>query len=328
VSIASSSSTRTISSKHLRIFPQINDINGSKIFLRWFVEDLGTKNGTALNGERVQPYTPIELFDGDALIMGFDTSSHVRMNVHQSRRSATLDLYIDADLNHYSGMLDSLRPQRSVKTYSEEKRKRKREIEGNRECEINGSATKMRKFEDKIGSYQEKLMVCSICIEYFQESVTLECSHTFCSLCVSNWLKKSLSCPQCRRAVGKVPIRNRALDDLIEFLAGKSSSYQDSKERRTKFLEPTKLNRPTLPSSGVWSSWNNESRTRYRAFTNNLSGQPRVDECFLIGLTESYIDQASHKQLQIAIQNLIPNRESLKTMHEMRERLKIFLFYG
>lgn len=73
---------------------------------------------------------------------------------------------------------------------------------------------------------QDRCMMCPICFEYYHASVTLPCSHTFCGMCVSSWFRSSLSCPQCRTDVTSLPVRNRALDDLIHRLVGETESYK------------------------------------------------------------------------------------------------------
>ena len=45
---------------------------------------------------------------------------------------------------------------------------------------------------------------CCICLDKFEEnhkSIVLECSHRFHRACISNWLKKELNCPLCRKKV-------------------------------------------------------------------------------------------------------------------------------
>lgn len=46
-----------------------------------------------------------------------------------------------------------------------------------------------------------KVDECPICIEDFEinkKCITLNCSHTFHSICIRNWLKKKNICPYCR----------------------------------------------------------------------------------------------------------------------------------
>ena len=45
---------------------------------------------------------------------------------------------------------------------------------------------------------------CCICLDKFEEnhkSIVLECSHRFHRACISNWLKKELNCPLCRKQI-------------------------------------------------------------------------------------------------------------------------------
>lgn len=45
---------------------------------------------------------------------------------------------------------------------------------------------------------------CCICLDKFEEnhkSIILECSHRFHRTCITNWLKKELNCPLCRKKV-------------------------------------------------------------------------------------------------------------------------------
>lgn len=53
--------SKTVSRDHARLFER----NG-----RWFVEDLGSLNGTVLNGQRIPPRTPLNLRHGDRLQLG------------------------------------------------------------------------------------------------------------------------------------------------------------------------------------------------------------------------------------------------------------------
>lgn len=45
---------------------------------------------------------------------------------------------------------------------------------------------------------------CCICLDKLEEnhkSIALECSHRFHMSCISNWLKKELNCPLCRKII-------------------------------------------------------------------------------------------------------------------------------
>ncbi|GFP94119.1 fha domain-containing protein at4g14490 [Phtheirospermum japonicum] len=63
-----------ISTKHLII--QAEPVTGGR--RHWIVTDLGSSNGTFLNGERLEPSEPAALSDGDVIIIGEQTSIRVR----------------------------------------------------------------------------------------------------------------------------------------------------------------------------------------------------------------------------------------------------------
>ncbi len=52
--------TRQVSRRHARVYPEGRDV---------WVEDLGSKNGTFVNGERLKPGKPRKLKEGDTLVL-------------------------------------------------------------------------------------------------------------------------------------------------------------------------------------------------------------------------------------------------------------------
>ena len=45
--------------------------------------------------------------------------------------------------------------------------------------------------------------ICSVCYGVFRNPVLLDCDHSFCKVCISNWAAKSKDCPQCRKTFSK-----------------------------------------------------------------------------------------------------------------------------
>ena len=41
-------------------------------------------------------------------------------------------------------------------------------------------------------------VTCSICLNKLNNSIELNCKHTFCRSCIKKWYEKSKSCPMCR----------------------------------------------------------------------------------------------------------------------------------
>nr|XP_056701791.1 zinc finger protein RFP-like [Euleptes europaea] len=73
--------------------------------------------------------------------------------------------------------------------------------------------------EDPVQGLQ-RAAVCSICLEFFQEPVSIECGHNFCRGCISRCCEESrrrFCCPHCRRRACKRDFRpNRELASMVE----------------------------------------------------------------------------------------------------------------
>ncbi|XP_044837939.1 zinc finger protein RFP-like [Mauremys mutica] len=63
---------------------------------------------------------------------------------------------------------------------------------------------------------------CSICLEYFQDPVSIHCGHNFCRACITQcWgeLATNFSCPQCRQTAQQRNFRlNRELTNMVELV--------------------------------------------------------------------------------------------------------------
>ncbi|XP_051899656.1 zinc-binding protein A33-like [Pristis pectinata] len=63
-------------------------------------------------------------------------------------------------------------------------------------------------------------VTCSICLDFFQEPVALECDHNFCRLCISrSWERGEAfySCPECREVFKERRLKpNRMLANIVE----------------------------------------------------------------------------------------------------------------
>ncbi|XP_078496114.1 E3 ubiquitin-protein ligase TRIM39-like [Lissotriton helveticus] len=72
----------------------------------------------------------------------------------------------------------------------------------------------------QLGNLQEEA-ICSICLEYFTDPVSIECGHNFCRSCISHCWKGrdgNFPCPQCREISGKNLRPNRQLGNMVEML--------------------------------------------------------------------------------------------------------------
>ena len=58
-----------------------------------------------------------------------------------------------------------------------------------------------------------KHLLCIICQEVLDDPKRIDCGHTFCNMCIGQWLSKSNCCPMCRQKVSKEGMSK----DLIAF---------------------------------------------------------------------------------------------------------------
>lgn len=94
---------------------------------------------------------------------------------------------------------------------------------------------------DNFGDLVESELQCSICSELFVSATTLNCNHTFCQMCINNWLdqpKTRKECPICRALV-KQQTRSLVLDSFIDRMVDNLS--EDMKQRRTEIVEERRV---------------------------------------------------------------------------------------
>ncbi|XP_075769572.1 zinc finger protein RFP-like isoform X1 [Pelodiscus sinensis] len=106
--------------------------------------------------------------------------------------------------------------------------------------EAMAAATTGKKLQDEV--------TCPICLEYFDDPVSLDCDHSFCRACITQcWggLTADVSCPQCRRAFPQGNLRpNRQLRSFVD--AARELQLQAGREPAPERLcekhqEPLKL---------------------------------------------------------------------------------------
>ncbi|KAM6182319.1 E3 ubiquitin-protein ligase RNF8 [Erethizon dorsatum] len=118
----------------------------------------------------------------------------------------------------------------------------------------------------------ENELQCIICSEYFIEAVTLNCAHSFCSYCISEWMKRKIECPICRKDI-KSKTRSLVLDSCIDKMVDNLSS--EVKERRTVLIRerkvlgirPKALRTPGSPRRRVWWKEKGKAETQEHWFS-------------------------------------------------------------
>ncbi|XP_023589915.1 E3 ubiquitin-protein ligase RNF8 isoform X1 [Trichechus manatus latirostris] len=83
----------------------------------------------------------------------------------------------------------------------------------------------------------ENELQCIICSEYFIEAVTLSCAHSFCSYCISEWMKRKIECPICRKDITS-KTHSLVLDNCISKMVDNLSS--EVRDRRIILIRERK----------------------------------------------------------------------------------------
>ncbi|XP_039323588.1 E3 ubiquitin-protein ligase RNF8 isoform X1 [Saimiri boliviensis] len=111
-------------------------------------------------------------------------------------------------------------------------------------CVLQEEKEKMQAQKEEVLSHMndvlENELQCIICSEYFIEAVTLNCAHSFCSYCISEWMKRKIECPICRKNI-ESKTYSLVLDNCINKMVDNLSS--EVKERRIVLIRERKAKR-------------------------------------------------------------------------------------
>ncbi|CAL8090545.1 unnamed protein product [Orchesella dallaii] len=97
----------------------------------------------------------------------------------------------------------------------------------------------------KIFELMESELSCSVCNEIFIEATVIECGHTFCHFCITEWSRKKQECPICRKRFQN-RYRHIEVENFIlkmfetftgEFAAKRNASIKDREDQKTKAVE-------------------------------------------------------------------------------------------
>ncbi|KAH9255599.1 hypothetical protein BASA81_006429 [Batrachochytrium salamandrivorans] len=195
----------------------------------------------------------------------------------------------------------------------------------------------------------ESDLACAICQELFIEPVTAECGHSFCRQCLNLWLKTKLSCPVCRLAISKVPVKCICLERAVEFVVTLSGDLSQTNflSRKRLAVEETeeakqckmKLERDFESAVGrgavmlqINREWSSSEKVRFCRGIQKHQNVPcfRESYCQVVGLTRQWIGRASAEALMIAANNvMLPRHDTEQTcLFQLRNRLEMFIQYG
>lgn len=199
-------------------------------------------------------------------------------------------------------------------------------------------------------------LVCAICQQYFVEACTVECGHSFCRMCLEDWLKTRLTCPVCRNPVQKPPVASLCLDKAVRVMLEFTCEDAIAKEVKERKLLATKAREnecfaqnclETLFQRAVQQGvrivhiskrWSPREQQRFMCGIERHRGVAREAYCKVVGLTYEWIGGATMDELIIAATNVqlkdIENKprpanewkESCVT--KLRCRLEMYIRYG
>lgn len=75
--------------------------------------------------------------------------------------------------------------------------------------------------DNSVITSMEEEFTCCICQELFVRAHTLSCAHSFCEVCIKEWMKTKKECPICRKAFSSSPVHSLALDNAISKIVDK-----------------------------------------------------------------------------------------------------------
>ncbi|RHZ32183.1 hypothetical protein DYB31_002953 [Aphanomyces astaci] len=353
------SSSRVVSKKHARLYPCMFENNQQ---VRWFLKDLDSKHGTSVNGVDVKSDSSVQVFDGDVIVLARQShpphdddqdnanpsspSISIKCHLH-GRGNALLTLITSTSLNQRHSAL----PHPHKPSHSTDKRKFHAATSSPRQPSSGRPPSdivkkRFRSLEADPANHDESPLKCPVCFEFFVDSLTLACSHTFCGGCLRSWLLQSLTCPTCRVGVTDVPVHTRALDNLCMQLVDptdaawmlRQQTWHAEAARLTKKAKKIRhafLETKALPWPNVWTTWH-DTRDR-EVFSQTVSvavGQVREAWCEAVGLTEAAIDSHGKAKLLVASSNLLvttngrTHRGDGPSTDNLRHRLRMFLRYG
>jgi len=189
-------------------------------------------------------------------------------------------------------------------------------------------------------------LACSICQDWLVLAATLECSHSFCWSCIDTWLlQKHFECPVCRNGVTREPVKNRAMDNIVQKSVDRLSDAEkneyterltaaESAARKAQRLH-LELEKSVADAQkkgknffSIDSQWNRRERETFFRGVKDYSGNTRETYCKLTGLTVQWVHTADGTKLNRALHNLLLQKWVDKSDEEIRQRLLMFLRYG
>lgn len=307
----------------------------------WFIVDQ-SMNGVLVNGEKIEAggaghllasrdlitfgrkVTPPEFEFVLELPSGEDSEPTDEARAAQDK--------LEEQLRKVAALEEELKKEREEKILASQKAKAEREAE--------------RRSAGLEVSELSNELTCSICKDWSVHPAVVECSHSFCWFCIDHWLhQKNFVCPQCRHPVNREPVRNMALDNLIQKAMEKlpsdqSAEYDERVKKAEEQLKKAEKNNQELARSireaqakgknffHIDGCWSKKERDVFQRGIKDYSGNTRETYCKLTGLTVQWVHSADDFKLNRALHNLQLQKFVDKSSAEIQTRLLMFLRYG
>ncbi|KAK9807980.1 hypothetical protein WJX73_010271 [Symbiochloris irregularis] len=200
---------------------------------RLTIYDNSSLNGTYVNGQKLTSLVPRALNSGDVVTFGGPTVVHTDERGECTSTTDTPFMFrLEPASSSQSGrirplLLDLTADDDEVQTLSpsSQGRKRMRPSQAAAE-EVTGPPAKspakaqaQAAASEGQGGVVDKLendLECVICRDWMVAAHSFApCGHTFCGLCLANWLQSKNTCPCCREKASGAPHRALLVDNII-----------------------------------------------------------------------------------------------------------------
>jgi len=199
-------------------------------------------------------------------------------------------------------------------------------------------------------------LICAICQQLFVEACTIECGHSFCRMCIENWLKSKLSCPICRQPVRKPPVSSLCLDTAVRVMLDLAQAPDTAEELMERKRQATKARESDCQAQSclemlfqraiqqgvrvvhISKKWSSREQQRFLGGIQRHHGVAREAYCKVVGLTYEWVGKASMDELIVAAANVMlcdlehrpkaPNDWKKDCITQLRQRLDMYIRYG
>jgi len=298
---------------------------------QWLIVDNKSLNGILVNGVPISEERPLQ--SGDVITFGrvmappeFEFVFEVTVPEKEALSATAVE-----ELQQQMARIAEL--QRELDEEREQKR-----VEAQQRRQATKSSLDVAELHSEL--------VCSICQDWLVHAANIECSHTFCAVCIDTWLlTKNFECPVCRQAVTREPVRSRALDTIVqktvarlapaqkqewdEKLAGADKAAAKAKRLHAE-LEKS-VNEALKKGKAFFhidSSWSRRERDLFTRGVKDYTGETRETYCKLTGLTVQWVHSADENKLNQSLHNLGLQDFVSSSQERIRQRLLMFLRYG